>query len=145
MAHCIPSEVKPSEPYRFVIMDYGSSASIIVFSASLETKTLRKSPAKKLNNILREQFNPMSEKKEGKKEGRKEEKKDKWFSPIPKHLSDKEREKWEKDLEWETQERKRREKEGFYPSEDSAKTKNSPLVKRLIKNESTQKKRGKRR
>ena len=88
----------------------------------------------------------MSEKKEDKKEEKKEEKKDKWFSPIPKHLSDKEREKWEKDLEWETQERKRREKEGYYPSEESIESKKIPSINRVIKNEQEQikKRRGKR-
>ena len=33
-----------------------------------------------------------------------------FMSPIPKHLTPEEREEWEKELEWERQERKRREK-----------------------------------
>ena len=37
-----------------------------------------------------------------------------FMSPIPKHLTPEEREEWEKELEWGRQERKRREKEGFY-------------------------------
>ena len=39
-------------------------------------------------------------------------------SPIPPHLTPEEREIWEKELEWERKERKRRKEEGFYPYED---------------------------
>ncbi len=35
-------------------------------------------------------------------------------SPIPKHLTPEERERWEKDLEWEEQEKERRRREGLY-------------------------------
>lgn len=35
-------------------------------------------------------------------------------SSMPKHLTPEEREKWEKEHEWELEERTRRKKEGFY-------------------------------
>ena len=38
-----------------------------------------------------------------------------WTSPIPKHLTPEEREKWEKELEWDRQEYERRKAEGMYP------------------------------
>lgn len=47
---------------------------------------------------------------------------DKFFnqftSPIPPHLTPEERERWEKELEWERQEHERRKAEGYYPYED---------------------------
>ncbi len=39
---------------------------------------------------------------------------DEWTSPIPKHLTPEERERWEKELEWERQEVERRKQEGFW-------------------------------
>lgn len=42
---------------------------------------------------------------------------EKWSSRIPPRLPEEEKKKWEKDLKWEIEERKRREKEGFYDSE----------------------------
>lgn len=65
--------------------------------------------------------------------------KEKWSSRIPKHLSPKERIKWEKDLLWEISERKRREKEGFYPSEESLSSKSGSVIKKKIR--ATRKKR----
>lgn len=38
-----------------------------------------------------------------------------FMSPIPKHLTPEERERWEKELAWEREEIKRRKKEGYYP------------------------------
>lgn len=35
-------------------------------------------------------------------------------SPIPKHITPEEREKWEKELEWQRQEIERRKQEGFW-------------------------------
>ena len=40
-------------------------------------------------------------------------------SPIPPHLTPEEREKWEKDAEWERQEHQRRKKEGMYSGPQS--------------------------
>jgi hypothetical protein len=40
---------------------------------------------------------------------------DKFKSPIPPHLTPEEREVWEKDFEWEKEERQRRKREGLYP------------------------------
>ena len=40
-----------------------------------------------------------------------------WTSPIPKHLTPEEREKWEKELEWERQEYERRKADGYYPNQ----------------------------
>lgn len=57
----------------------------------------------------------------------------KWTSRIPKHLSEEERKKWEKDLEWEAQERERREKEGQYPSEESSGSRRVVLDKKTLK------------
>ena len=37
-----------------------------------------------------------------------------FISPTPPHLTPEEREVWEKELEWEQQEKERRKKEGFY-------------------------------
>lgn len=42
-------------------------------------------------------------------------------SPIPRHLSPEERDKWEKDLEWEKKEHERRKREGFYPKSTDGK------------------------
>ena len=39
---------------------------------------------------------------------------DQFISPIPKHLTPEERERWEKELEWERQEVERRKQEGFW-------------------------------
>ena len=36
------------------------------------------------------------------------------ISPIPPHLTPEEKEVWEKEIQWEEQERERRKKEGFY-------------------------------
>ena len=52
------------------------------------------------------------------------------YSPIPKHLSPEERERWEKDLEWEEQERKRREKEGMYPDNGNKRSKAKICIKK---------------
>lgn len=43
----------------------------------------------------------------------------KFRSPIPKHLTPKERKEWEEEIAWETQEKERRRKEGFYLDEGS--------------------------
>ena len=37
-----------------------------------------------------------------------------FISPIPPHSTPEERQEWEKELEWEKQERERRKKEGLY-------------------------------
>ena len=44
----------------------------------------------------------------------------KFRSPIPPHLTPNEQKLWEKELEWERKEKKRRKKEGFwkYPTEN---------------------------
>ena len=61
---------------------------------------------------------------------------EKWTSRIPKHLSKEDRKKWEKDLEWETQERERREKEGQYPSGESSGSRKVVLEKKTLKKKS---------
>jgi hypothetical protein len=43
---------------------------------------------------------------------------DQFRSPIPPHLTPEERERWEKEVEWERQEYERRKLEGYYPSQD---------------------------
>ena len=43
---------------------------------------------------------------------------DKRFSPIPRHLSPEEREKWEKELDWERKELERRKREGWQGGRD---------------------------
>ena len=37
-----------------------------------------------------------------------------FISPIPPHLTPEERQVWEKEIQWEEQERERRKNEGFY-------------------------------
>tara|TARA_B100000214_G_scaffold372363_1_gene350470 strand:- start:878 stop:1063 length:186 start_codon:yes stop_codon:yes gene_type:complete len=41
-----------------------------------------------------------------------------FISPIPPHLTPEEKERWEKELEWERQEYERRKAQGFYPHQD---------------------------
>lgn len=48
------------------------------------------------------------------KEGYDKEWQQQYISPIPPHLTPEERVIWEKELQWEQQERERRKKEGFY-------------------------------
>ena len=50
--------------------------------------------------ILKEQYDPEWQKQ--------------FISPIPPHISPAEREVWEKEIQWDEQERERRKKEGFY-------------------------------
>ena len=52
----------------------------------------------------------------------------KFRSPMPKNLTQQEREEWEKDIEWEKQEYERRKKEGFYSGEEG-----SGIVSKIIK------------
>ena len=41
-----------------------------------------------------------------------------FISPIPPHITPEEKERWEKELEWERQEYERRKAQGFYPHQD---------------------------
>ena len=55
------------------------------------------------------------------------------FSPIPKHLSPEELEKWEKQEEWSRKELKRRKKNGDYPHQSGSSKKKAKLKKRRSK------------
>ena len=52
------------------------------------------------------------------KEGYDREWQKQFISPIPPHLTPEEKERWEKELEWERQEYERRKAQGFYPHQD---------------------------
>ena len=57
---------------------------------------------------------------------------DKFKTPIPPHLTPEEREEWEKEYEWELQERERREKEGFYGERPKKKSRGWKLIQKLL-------------
>ena len=57
----------------------------------------------------------------------------KFRSPIPKHLTPEERERWEEDYEWELKERARRKKEGRYDEAPKKKTIGWKLIQKLFK------------
>ena len=54
---------------------------------------------------------------------------DKRFSPIPRHLSPEEREKWEKELDWERKELERRKREGLYPDSSNGRRMKAKMKK----------------
>ena len=57
----------------------------------------------------------------------------KFKSPIPKHLTPEELERWEEEYEWELQERKRRKKEGMYHERPRKKSRGWKLIQKLFK------------
>lgn len=56
----------------------------------------------------------------------------KFKSPMPKHLTPEERERWEEDYAWELQERERRRKEGYYDEKPKKKKSGWKLIQKLF-------------